>query len=186
MKFTHKRDVVVENNKVYMIKEEFIESEKLSNYKKVKQEVTLKEIDDMIKEDKENMLTMNLERSNLVKSIKESEKRLKNLVNQREYIQFKKDIRKYEFYNKLEQLDLNKNIFVKKIRTELEEFIKNKNKYKQHFITYDDEQNLLSAREKLVSYNDVDKQRAEFLENAERARKALRDNSITVKKKVLK
>ena len=171
MKKDYKRYVEKREDGVYMVKETLIETDTIRNFNKVEQRVTKQDVEDMIRDDKEQAFSHRLEQKQTLKQVQEVENRLKNLINKRDYIKFKQDINKHEFYNKIVSLKLNHNIFQKKIRLELEEFIKHKESLKQHFITYDDEKHLEELRQKLVAYNDIVEERALFINQAKEALK---------------
>ena len=93
MKKDYKRYVEKREDGVYMIKETLMETDTIINFSKVEQRVTKQDVEDMIRDDKEQAFNHSLEQKQTLKQVQEVENRLKNLINKRDYIKFKQEIR---------------------------------------------------------------------------------------------
>lgn len=148
------------NNSVWAwTKERFKNGDNNNVERIIKEEVSLDYVKRVLEEDiAEKTLEVDKQYSETEKDIKKTTKRIKDLINQRSYLEFKEYIKTEEFkkfkafaqmkHNKIDITDMLIAAGIKDAYDKFESKV-NAEEFKQHFITYTDEDNLNKLKAQL-------------------------------------
>ena len=140
------------------------------------EEVTKEVVEEYITDAKEQKIQYALQKNQNAKEIKKLETAMKSNLGDRGYKTYCKSYAKYEFYEKIIELKFSHDIFNDKIQKELKNYLKNRDKYKEFYLTKQQELKLEELKLKKDTYKDIEEEQELFFKQAKEALKLLKKN----------